>query len=273
MIPTHLYHYTSLETLKLILETKTFRFNRLDRMNDLLEGLNKFSAKIKDNVFISSWTEEAKDALPMWKMYTNLKGIRIRMPIDMFAFEEKMEVVKSSGKVPHYNIRSKLNRTYEIKRFPIPDVKFEDPLIRFVYGPSRIDYVNSKYALKKGLTELKEVNGKAKPFKMREIYIDQFGQRKLSFWKFENEYRYRIFYGNLSMMAANEEIIGTLIKYPVLTEFIDVEFKEECLEGLEILLGPKVSRKERIELEGFVSNLTIRNYQIKKSRIRIKEKK
>ena len=37
-LPEYLYHYTSLETLSLILESNKIRLNRLDKVNDLQEA-------------------------------------------------------------------------------------------------------------------------------------------------------------------------------------------------------------------------------------------
>lgn len=42
-----IYHYTSIETLALILDSQKIRFNRLDRVDDLEESfVNRYSFKI-----------------------------------------------------------------------------------------------------------------------------------------------------------------------------------------------------------------------------------
>ncbi|MCR3921386.1 MAG: DUF4614 domain-containing protein, partial [Firmicutes bacterium] len=46
-----LYHYTTLENLKKIIESRTLLFNRCDKMNDLIEG-NRTYVKY----YVSSFT-------------------------------------------------------------------------------------------------------------------------------------------------------------------------------------------------------------------------
>lgn len=45
-----IYHYTSIETLALILDNQKIRFNRLDRVDDLEESfVNRYSFKITNS--------------------------------------------------------------------------------------------------------------------------------------------------------------------------------------------------------------------------------
>ena len=81
-----LYHYTSIETLALILKNKTIRFSRLDRVDDP----DEYSFK-EDGItpahycFVSCWTKNSKENLPQWYMYGNsTHGVRIEIDSDMF---------------------------------------------------------------------------------------------------------------------------------------------------------------------------------------------
>lgn len=78
-----IYHYTSVDTLEKILQTKAIRFNRLDCVDDVQECSVSSYAKY---VFISCWTESEEENIPLWKMYTNdvTQGVRISLPRDMF---------------------------------------------------------------------------------------------------------------------------------------------------------------------------------------------
>ena len=71
MIPSYLYHYTSVKALLDILRTNTIRFTRLDRLKDPLEGFSEVFSSEKKFVFSSSWFAQSTEALPMWKMYNN----------------------------------------------------------------------------------------------------------------------------------------------------------------------------------------------------------
>ncbi|MDD3231187.1 MAG: DUF2971 domain-containing protein [Oscillospiraceae bacterium] len=83
--PDFLYHYTSLESLASILKNKTIRFNQLARLDDLQEGQSQDLEHYEEFIFASSWTEESKENIPMWKMYSSqFSGIRIKMPVNPF---------------------------------------------------------------------------------------------------------------------------------------------------------------------------------------------
>ena len=76
----YLYHYTSLETLALILKNRTIRFNSLDKMDDLQENETADLKNIGQFFYISSWTEDAAESIPMWNIYASLNsGIRIKL--------------------------------------------------------------------------------------------------------------------------------------------------------------------------------------------------
>ena len=51
----HIYHYTNIETLALILKNKTIRFNRLDRVDDISEG-ESFERQVGISPIISEHT-------------------------------------------------------------------------------------------------------------------------------------------------------------------------------------------------------------------------
>lgn len=73
-----LYHYTSIETLALILSNRTFRLNSLDQMDDLQEKETSDIKNIGQFCYISSWTDDETESIPMWKMYSSLdSGVRI----------------------------------------------------------------------------------------------------------------------------------------------------------------------------------------------------
>lgn len=75
-----IYHYTSIETLALILHSKKIRFNRLDRVDDVEEscyGSGPTNARLGMYSFVSCWTKDVMENLSLWKMYTGYKGVRI----------------------------------------------------------------------------------------------------------------------------------------------------------------------------------------------------
>ena len=83
--PKYLFHYTSIDKLCLILRNRSLRFTRLDKVNDPEEGLTRHFPSSKFFTYVSCWTSEEKESLLLWKMYSaDMKGVRIRLPINMF---------------------------------------------------------------------------------------------------------------------------------------------------------------------------------------------
>ena len=83
--PEILFHYTSIETLALILSSKTIRFNRLDLVNDVDEALSPDYPSAQTLVFASCWTATEADEIALWKLYSEFSGVRIALPTNMFA--------------------------------------------------------------------------------------------------------------------------------------------------------------------------------------------
>lgn len=81
-----LYHYTSIDALAMILKNRTIRFNRLDKVDDIEEAsMFEDTIPMGKYVFVSCWTNDAEESIPLWKMYTpSMKGVRISLDIDMF---------------------------------------------------------------------------------------------------------------------------------------------------------------------------------------------
>ena len=76
----YLYHYTNIETLALILKNRTIRFNSLNNMDDLQEQETADLKNIGQFCYISSWTDDESESIPMWNMYASLNlGVRIKL--------------------------------------------------------------------------------------------------------------------------------------------------------------------------------------------------
>lgn len=73
-----LYHYTSIEKLALILQNKTLRFNRIDKVNDP-QASEYYQVKLPGKRFyVSCWTKNAEESIPMWQLYAGAaEGVRI----------------------------------------------------------------------------------------------------------------------------------------------------------------------------------------------------
>ncbi len=73
-----LWHYTSFEILKKILESKQLKFNRIDKVNDRLESKIFGDDELSHLVYISCFSKTECESIPMWDIYgKNKHGVRI----------------------------------------------------------------------------------------------------------------------------------------------------------------------------------------------------
>lgn len=74
------YHYTSIDTLEKIFSSRSLCFTNLDLVDDLDEVETADLKKFGRFCYVSCWTKEEKESIPMWKMYTpDMQGVRIKM--------------------------------------------------------------------------------------------------------------------------------------------------------------------------------------------------
>lgn len=228
-----IYHYTSIETLALILNNKRIRFNRLDFVDDLEESLygsGPTGIKFGQYTFVSCWTKDSKENIALWNMYTKNKGVRIGLDADMFVTYSinknlksffKDDMVSGNALFPIFPNEAKL---YEIKY--VQDVE------------SNV------------LNLMKKVGENGAGIKTEEI-----GLYKREEWAFQKECRFKIIafpfppFGVYNMGRALRE------NKPVDMDHIDIPLKEEVLDSIEIMLGPQTTEGERIIVKSLLANL------------------
>jgi hypothetical protein len=99
-----LYHYTTIDTLKLIISNRTLKFNRNDQLNDIIEEVKSPHTKY----YVSCFTYCENESLPMWFIYTREKeteknkeskknkGVRLRIKNKPF-FKNSMHYFGDNG--------------------------------------------------------------------------------------------------------------------------------------------------------------------------------
>ena len=81
----YLYHYTNVSSLAMILQNQNIKFNPLTVLDDSEEEQIQDAQKYAKYCFVSSWTDDEHESIPMWNMYTNMaEGVRIRLPKNPF---------------------------------------------------------------------------------------------------------------------------------------------------------------------------------------------
>jgi hypothetical protein len=68
-----IYHYTTIDSLAMIMSSRSIKFNRLDKVDDLEERIEPSQVKLWQYLFVSCWTENPEESIPLWRMYSGKK--------------------------------------------------------------------------------------------------------------------------------------------------------------------------------------------------------
>ena len=245
MVPKYLYHYTDIDTVKKIIESKKIRFKRLDLLNDpyegvhTLDGLAAYGGEMRKLIYCSCWTNILQETVNLWAIYSNMQGARIKMKSTMFSNELKL-IEQASGFMP-------VGKIDAIK--DVPWVGDKETVIDKIYGPFKVEYVeqlNDTYNLAVGVSKCK--SGTSDEFLMHDIDLRELGNRKIKHWEYENEWRYKIcpyvgVHGGTEAFRVND------FSYINSPDYIDIPFTTEIEE---IMVGPCVSEQEVEDLVKFL---------------------
>ena len=258
-IPQYLYHYTSLDKLALILKNRTFRLNPLTKMDDLQEQKTADVKNIGQFVFVSSWTSDDKESIPMWKMYTSpLSGVRIKLKSNPFSHQGTagIDFVKILGLKPYDDKTA----TTRIDSF----LNIAEMLKYNLYSPQAwngeilfpVEYTDDK-ALLEPIIGFRSSNG-------LKINIDTLGKYKNTGWEFQQEWRYILHFYKMSfdflskhMDELKRDAVQTICNLfngteaaPI--EYYDLPIDPHCFSEMEITASPQLSAGNRIILEALL---------------------
>ena len=253
-----LYHYTTIETLALILRNKTIRFNRLDNVDDIEEGaISPAGVRMGQFVFISCWTKDPEESIPLWKLYTsNGKGVRIGLDSQMFRLYDNSEIA-TYGNITVNMKGGAWNWTVT----PLADMFNKDYLV-IPYG-----YKEQEYFLK----DILYVDNVAEAFSnsvfFRQVRPDYevvtfntrtLGAYKNKRWSFEKESRFVLMilpgreFKNIHTfdMDFSQCIYDALKKnIPNTITYYDMYLKDNAFDSLEVLLSPNCDEGDKTIIE------------------------
>lgn len=210
MIPTYLYHYTTVESLEKILANRTIRLMPLLGMDDQEEKIASGGTQLGKLMFISSWTESVEENPRMWREYCRPsaeEGVRIRMRSLPFSKEENH---LSSEKDVGEDLKNRLSPFFASKGFDSPllgllncyddnelakeCVEYGKPFYRkhIIHYPDKID--------DRLLKKVKYTNEARLLFPMTHYWLEgrvannfsDYGLYKNKSWEWQEEWRYRI---------------------------------------------------------------------------------
>lgn len=253
-IPKYLYHYTSIETLALILRNRTIRFNSLDKMDDLQEQLTADAKNLGKCVYISSWTADDQESIPMWNMYASLKaGVRIKMKTDPFALREcdfaaiakafpstKIEITGTppATLVPYHEMLIKgFSAVPNTPEKLLCEVEYSNDLSRL--------YPSVLSRTKEGTT----------------ISLAEMGKVKNVHWAFQKEWRYIIQLIKTDYQKSPENMYKDFLatmdclisgQYQQPFSYYDMPLAEDAFSMMSITLSPQLSAGNRVIVNSLV---------------------
>ncbi|MDH0674394.1 hypothetical protein N5D03_07555 [Empedobacter sp. GD03861] len=227
-------HYTSIDSLEKILESKKILFKRFDLMDDQTEN-EGVPEIIKKNFFISCWSKESREMIPQWAMYAP-KGIRIELPKKWF---KKDNPVNNEG-VQMPDIKEFLGENHPAANmfFPLPwnELINKDFMITPPFDSDSGFITEVSYC--KDYKEKKEENwwydDLDKTYHIKKLSLDCFVKYKDEYWDFQNEIRYYLH----------------VINRPnsVLPEFILAPISSESLAQIKITLYPNCTKEDELKV-------------------------
>ena len=249
-----IYHYTNLESLALILKNRTIRFNRLDKVDDIEEGnAESLGVRFCKYVFVSCWTENSEETIPLWKMYGgDFGGVRISMEYNMFQ-EYNVSDLNFGGLKSQGSINTKIHPQDMINPdfFILPILEYNNDLFY-----RQIKYVDNVFQYTKDAIQITNIeNGRAD----MTMQMKPFGYYKNKRWEFQNESRFvlYIFPFNPLLEGANPEISSiatqSLINNKPLSFYhYDMHLKDNAFDNMEITLSPSTTEAQRIIIQSII---------------------
>ena len=269
-----IYHYTSIDTLALILLNKTIRFNRLDKVDDEEEsifGSGDSDVKIGKYIFVSCWTKDPEENPTLWKYVEDNAGernaVRIGLDEDMFLT---------------YPLYGEQYKTY----FPHDFEKESDCYFHNIANLVQLHDVQYVDDNKERIRELIKEGYDFVDIEIQELGLFKNRER----WEKQKESRFRLIAfptteefesRNLEMGESNVNFTINLMQsvvpllrrnIPISLTYKDIPLKENVLKSIEVTMGPKTTDEDKAKvrrilypcpISRFFSNRRIINSSLK----------
>lgn len=274
----YLYHYTSIETLALILKNKTLCFNNLLNVDDSEEAETFDMGKFGKFVYVSCWTDDEQESIPLWNLYTpDMHGVRIRLPRYPF----KKYLYKKGEYSCTEDIETYINMEKLYNENKVSIVANQPKLIEIEYTDDmeklypKVREVSSEEKFQKYLNEGKIENGELN----FSYSFEEIGRYKRKEWSFQKEWRYIYSVSPMGMKEANTSTFEKHIEVarrmenkeyePAYTRmFFDLD--DRALENIEVLCGPRMSDAEKVIVKALLKEYCP-NGVYRESKLKIKK--
>lgn len=236
--PDYLYQYTTIESLALILKTRSIKFNSLAFVDDLEEIKGRDIDIAGKLVFTSCWTDNSEENIALWNMYAEkMKGIRIGLPI--YPFEESDNFIEEQAKKDNLVLIK-----YGTEEIVLPDniCTWKDPKMYNYYQLRKITYTDNENKLFPQLIKRNDLN-------IISLNNLDLGLYKRKCWEFQQEWRYLVYLGIKRHENDNEKKIRMRINKKRIPSSLFAKIEQKQFEKMIVLLGPGTNEADSILVE------------------------
>lgn len=259
------YHYTSITNLALILNSGKFRFSRLDNLDDKLE--QKYDTNIikYKNIFVSSWSKQSKELIPLWQMYgDNMRGVRIGFNDNLFFTKSRAILAPPIASKP---IKTRFILSYdelETTEYDIHPICYSNE-----YLIKEVEYLDSENEFKEKKESIITVRVKPDITEIDFRDIGDLAKYKTIDWKFLNETRFVLYvfpkgiidYQRNEFLAKHYKIEKLNKKFN--QKYIDISMNRNTFKNAEIVIGPKCTNADQIIVDSLIKTNKLANKSIK----------
>lgn len=258
-----IFHYTSIDTLALILQSRKIRFNRLDRVDDIRESQTACGIEFGKYFFVTCWTKSEQENIPLWNMYTpEMKGVRIGLPDMPFRMKPLRPPagwnMKQSGSIlSPISFEEMFCDTYCILPIFLTPAMFAGD-VRYVPDMSK--------AYKENI-ELDRLPTGAPRLQMRNL--SSLPRTKDNHWAFQAEHRFALMItpsipvppsgiGDPSFVARFPDhlLLSFLSNVDHGTKDYDLRLDDVAVDGIQITLGPFCDRSDFLRVQTLLEKQT-----------------
>lgn len=255
--PAALYHYTSLETLALILRNRTIRFTRLDKVDDPQERRSADSLNLGKMKLVSCWTSAEEESIPMWREYAGAEcGVRIQMK--RYPFEQYSVSTESLSKLSRDAVLNAPDGSLDGIHLPLEDFWDKNYLFfetaRDVEMLHEVEYTNDETLMFPKVIRSFEDGG-------FEANLNALGVHKTTAWSYQKEWRYiltavpigidSVINGRLDQIIRANDIMLDKCD-PGIPPYYDLVISDEAFSSMKIVSSPKMTPGNRVILEALV---------------------
>lgn len=231
-ISEYLYHYTSIDTLELILKNRTIRFNSLNNVDDKEEKFTEDLSDFGKYIFVSCWSKDFEENKDLWDRYGK-GGTGVRLKMCKYPFK-RYYISGPDVKNPYWSYSKSFFYNAHMVLLFGADYK-EQPMLK------KVMYTDDEKLIFPKLVYGNEYN--------TSCILNKVGIYKRNKWDVQREWRYS--FPIVPISEFELRIKGTQAIWESIVSgrnlgisYYDLELDEKSLKNIEVLMGPMTSKSD-----------------------------